>query len=1109
MLSTLLSSLRRLARQILRLAESPASLALACALAVTFIPAAAMAYDTRFVFRADGSPMFALHFADQGERYNGTDVSTWTLDEEQKNAIVSAMTRLADMLGPGSQNDTPAPLVIGTYDNDNAEAESGFSPSGSVRPTIFQETIIEGVPYQSPAIVIVGALDLDVADRISPIPVTKNFDMESVLYHEVIHALGVSSKADTGVNDIISVWDAHLTDAFGVTLAPGVTVSSLYANGTPGTDFLVGDYSASGVTFNGEHVAEVLGSGKGLPVNGYEWSYDENGNLTGFPDLAHIELERSLMSHQSYRNYTSLMEAELAALQDIGYDIDRKRFFGFSVYGDDETIVSDHGYFARNAEGNAWLAGIPNTTTLGVGLHIYGKRNVVTQIADLLACGDGGTGIRVDGSDNDVTVAPGVLIAADGRWGTGLLVAYGKNQTIVSRGDVRALGDEGVAARFDFGNNLLGVDTENRGSWIWTGGTVAPGVTDENGFEINLDGPLVSSFDVSGRLAGDAASIFISDNAFVQNVNILSGTSVYGDIVSAWDPDNPDIQYPGDSNDLRTTLTFGLAPDEEGKAGEKDGNFAMTLYGGIDGKKGIDMNLEAGRLAVTGVVNVHALNNAGHLSLFGSDASGDGAHVASNFVNGADAVLETGFFASGAVNGVRSDASASLDGTWTLRPMPDFYASNAVIAPEAPVTATDIEGTFRNVTLGDNHSPTLDFSLADSSNAPSVLVSRDADAYSRYAENAGARSLGNALYGVAGRAEGDMRRLIAALDWSGKDGAGVTRGLNALGPDAYNVAARDSLTRQNELTSLLLRRTLAAESDRRVSNSSVDDGNHWRFWLTPYGSGSWQDASGGHDGWSASSAGILAGADRRFENGFTFGGHLAADARRVTLRGDTATANTRSFSLGAHGLFSPENWNGLYITAQARVGLENGDMNRTAAVGGYFRRNESDWTGFTGGAMIGAGRDWSLRFDSGELFAGPLAWLEYDVLRRPALSERGGDASRLHLDDETCRSVPLTLGARAGWRTELENGSRMGLDVLAAWRRELADDELRADAHFRNYGEFPFSSATDAAGRDALILQGGVSLTGKDNFFLRLDAGGAFRAKGTSANASLSLGWTF
>ena len=56
-----------------------------------------------------------------------------------------------------------------------------------------------------------------------------------------------------------------------------------------------------------------------------------------------------------------------------------------------------------------------------------------------------------------------------------------------------------------------------------------------------------------------------------------------------------------------------------------------------------------------------------------------------------------------------------------------------------------------------------------------------------------------------------MQNLLAALDWSAPDGSGVTRGLNALGPEAFDNAARASLNQMSEFSSLLFRHMTTAE----------------------------------------------------------------------------------------------------------------------------------------------------------------------------------------------------------------------------------------------------------------------------------------------------------
>ena len=1114
------------------------TLAAAAAAAALLCTTAIEAHETRFIYDADGKPLFALNFFGEGESYlsdattgNTSDFSIWNLSEAQMQSVMDGIRLWGEILGPGSKNENPVSISIGTSVGFGAWNRYYFStekPGSSIA-----NALIEGVESGWRSAIVLGTTEFAMPGTLSPLPTTGKMELPSTIFHEFAHSLGLISTGSLNESSsFVTPWDSHLKDWYGKWLRPGVT--AVYFDDPRAQSegfFAVGDQAYSGVTFHGEHVTEVIGTDAGLPVNGIE---------AGKVDLTHIELEHGLMSHQSYRNYTVFMEAEIAALQDLGYDIDRRNFFGFSVYRDNQTIVNTNGFFARNAEGTDYLVGEENRATLGIGLHIYGKNNTVTQAADLLACGTAGTGIRIDGSGNRLAINPDVRIAANGFGGTGLLVAYGMDHVVTSRGTVEALGAQGIAARFDFGNNNLSNDSEYRGSWIWTtwfDGVYNLPILDENGapfydysgLPLNLNGALVKQFDVSGTLAGSAAAIYIASNAWVENINILTGASITGDIISLWDPEDSRIQYPGDKSDLHTQLTFGLAPEADGSASDiADASFDMTLAGAVDGDKSIDMTLAAGHLAVTGPVHVLSLQNKGHLALLGADDQGFGAAVAGHFENTAAAVLEAGFHADGSVAGIKAQ-SATLAGTLLLRPLADFYAEGETVALKAPVvTEGSLEGGFSSVALGDVLSPTLQFTLTSETDQAqsearlpadalsgnfnaAFTVSRAENAYSRWAADGAAAQVGAALDAIAAGAEGDMQQLVSALDWSNASGADIRNALDQLGPQAYDLAAQASLTEHAQMNAMLEERLLMQKDGAPRQLNEAGDARGWQVWAAPFGISAQGDRVGARAASRSTGGGLIAGVDHALDEGGTVGFHAALMSRRTTMsQAYDAEAETFSAYAGVHGAMAPADWNGAYLTALARVGFEDGEMKRSTVVNGYARRSESHWTGFSGSVLLGAGRDWNYRVADGQLALGPVAWFEYSLLRRPGMTETGGAAADLSVRSQTYDALAWSLGGHAKMKTVRDNGDAVGLGVLAAWRHDVLGGNLHTRAAFAGYGDYGFESSTNPGERDAMLVEASIELAQTNGFRLQFNGGGElFRRDAAAASFGLSLGWSF
>lgn len=603
-------------------------------------PAFAEQYNYAEITNLDGKPLFTIKIANEGEQvsYTGESLqSDFTLNNAEVNALINGLGYWGAVLNKyDSLNTVPeVVLVTGKAMDDGAFAisDDSFYDTGL---TELADTIQAKGEYLN----AVALIKIDKAkyfdgtwytDDMASLPSNgEKSCLPSTMLHELGHALGLSASAEDvpqsqnpEFESTLSLWTKGLRNKQGKAPRTGQEVVSFLPN-----SLSAASSSQEGVYFTGEQVKKVLNGAMlgyadninnltmpGIPVNGWELKRS-SGQF--HPDLSHMELQNSTMSHQNYRNWNVYMEAELAMMQDIGYDIDRRNFFGYSVYNSEHTFINTNPFFARNALNSDFKKDEYNTTPWGVGLHIYGSQNIITQVADILSSGKWGIGIRVDGSENTLNINPNVRVHANGIDGNALAVTYGKGHTIIHEGEFEANGNGGIAARFDFGSNNLGLKSENRGSWLNT-----TWVDDKDKYEqkhsaptqlpIALQGALIDSFEVTGSLKGSTAAIYIADNAHVKTINIMKGAKISGDIISEWDSSSSNLTYSNDKGKyLLTKLTFGFKADSAKKVTkEADSDFFLEYTGNIYGNKSIYMHIADGKLVLKGKVSLHSLVSDG------------------------------------------------------------------------------------------------------------------------------------------------------------------------------------------------------------------------------------------------------------------------------------------------------------------------------------------------------------------------------------------------------------------------------------------------------------------------------------------------------------------
>ncbi|MDR0253303.1 MAG: autotransporter domain-containing protein [Brucellaceae bacterium] len=1115
---------------------------------------------TPYEIRDDkGNPVFELHlfYPDDGD-YDGNKPSSWVFDPVTLGRIHASAQYWADILQivPGMN---PAIINIGTEEEANAFALSPIARLENGAGTLVSEALNNGVINpdhlldDAHGVISIGKMDWDWQQPFVPSQLiqTSKVDMTSTLIHEMAHALGVSATLSSGYDNgqiwvkfdsVLNAWSSHLIDSNGKAAEADQFVTCSYCTSpSAGADtfYITGVFAY----FAGAHVSQVLnGAMPGIPLR-----VDASlVNETLDQPFSHIELRNSMMSHQQYSNYMSLMEAEFAALQDIGYTIDRRNLFGYSVYNDGIALVNDNPFFGRNSQGTGYLDNTYNTATMGLGLHVYGSDNTIIQRADLLSAGAGGAGIRVDGIGNDLTILSGTRIYANGLNGLGVLFSYGRDHNLTQRGDVEALGENGIAVAFDFGHNSMGDDNEYRGSYFVT--SKERDLEDDHpayyaAALAEVSGPLVSSFDLSGRVAGNKAAIYMSDSAYVDAINVLQGASISGDIISNY-------RETDENNDLRLTrLRFGLEADEQGRAtGNNDADFNISYADNISGEN-LSLQFFGGTSTLTGTHDLYEViverdatlagsgyyrinndryfNNHGMLNvtLLGGAITVDG-----NYDQTENGILQLAFNSDKQISSLIVTGSADLNATIAFAPERGFYGNGFTLTSDQWVQADTVNGTFTEVTTT-LASPTLTATARDNGNLSyTVSLSRDAHAYEQYAGSANARGVGQALDSFGASPAPQLEQLIAALDFSAADGSGIRSVLPQLSGEAYasasgvllNASGATRLSVNNRLlqafggapanpVSVLAfapeRKTGSAKAIDKLApaTTATEDLHRYAAWASAFGS--WASQSGDDNTARTKSTlgGFISGIDGDVYENWRLGvmaGYSRSTFKTASL---SSSGSSDNYTLGA---YAGTEW----AMAQGSVGFRSGlsyswhniEMSRKLAFNGFTDSLSADYNAGTFQAFGELGYKHNLSQRS--VFE-PYANLAYVHVRTDGFTEQGKNGAALSVQSDTMDTTLSMLGMRASTTFELGNVVATARADLG-WRHAFGDVIPTSTASFAA-GSNAFIAAGNSIGKDTALIETGLDFEMTKNTKIGVSYQGQFGSgltqNGVNANFSMKF----
>jgi outer membrane autotransporter protein len=780
-----------------------------------------------------------------------------------------------------------------------------------------------------------------------------------------------------------------------------------------------------------------------------------------------------------------------------------------------------------------WIAGSGgNTLTLGTGANLSGKVDLGGGASTLKLVGSGATGVQFLGVTN--------LVAGDGAnpadWSltpdagnassfSSLTVnanaALTINENVTINGDTQNNGrltfDIGTTKNYSGAISGTGSVTKAGAGvlYLWgantySGGTFVNAGTLNIVSDANLGDP-TGALTFGGGTLQAGAPLTLARSIVVGPSGGTLDNAGYSVGLSGTLTGSGSLTFAGPG----ATVLSGDGSAYTGQAAVLGGALVLGPSGSLGGR----LTVGAGAV-IGGYGTVGNLANDGLVAPGGSIGT---LNVAGSYVQGPTAVFYNEIDPSGAGDLLKVGGSAVLGGGLLYVSAPvAFYPTGQ---RWRTITATGgVSGAFAAAGQ-DFPSNIVRFLPVYTAGGVATEVFRTP--YAQYAASGPAASAGNGLNQAAFAAAGDLAYALLTLDLAAPATAAFA--LSQLHPEPYDAFTQSGFDGGRLLTTAVqgwlhglrtggapeafaspfdaspaqTQAFNAASQGGPIASRDIASPKRTGVFLQTFGMTDKQGAARDRTGYGAGTWGMVGGMDFSPRDDLTaavYGGYVG----RVLWLGAPAAGNGRgdTFTLGAAASWFGASW---FLEGSARVGYDTYLTQRKVWTPFGSVTANSSWNGWDAFASAAGGYQWR---QNGWTF-GPVASLEYAMIRQNGFGESGAGSLGLDLAARTDLSLQSSLGGRVA--KELQIGPlSVTPELRVLWGHEWLGEARDIQANFQGAPAASFTTQTAPLARDWANVGAGVTVKFSERFLLTGRVSTVlFRRDYQSLAGSLGLRYSF